>query len=73
MLMLLNLFSFKTKIFFNALKCALFTRKNVVCFVNCLTGERVRLGSLSSRRLIESGLSTSVYLRLERDFLEKFS
>jgi hypothetical protein len=38
MLMFLNLFAFTKKIFFNAKKGALFTRKKVVFFVTCLTG-----------------------------------
>jgi hypothetical protein len=35
-LMLLNLFLFKKNL--NVLKCALFTRKNIIFFVTCLTG-----------------------------------
>ncbi len=48
MLMLFNLFSFKTKNF-NALKCALFTHKNVEFFVTYLTG---RIGNAMNKQSV---------------------
>jgi hypothetical protein len=48
-LLLLNLFSFK-KNFFNALKCALFTRKNVDFFVTYLTG---RIGNAMDKHSVQ--------------------